>query len=230
MLLGAGASGGAASSRRRRGITRWRWRITGRTWASRSPSSCRKWAPLVKVSNCRSFGADVVLHGETYDEAKHQAWRARGAEAANVYVPGFDDPDIIAGQGTMGLEILEDVPDVDAVIVPVGGGGLIAGVGAGDQGAAAGGAGDRRRAGQRADAPRVARSRARSCTSTRKPTLADGLAVAEVGQALLRDRPAGDRRPGAWWTRRRSRSRSCGCWSWRRRSSKAPAPCRWRRR
>ena len=63
-----------------------------------------------------------------------------------MFVPGFDDPDIIAGQGTMGLEILEDVPDLDAVIVPVGGGGLIAGRRDGGEGAQAGRARDRRRA------------------------------------------------------------------------------------
>src|SRR4051812_27232873 len=87
-----------------------------------------KWAPLVKLSNCRSFGAEVVLHGESFEEAKKHAL-ATAKEAGRTYVHGFDDADIISGQGTMGLEILEDVPDVDAVIVPVGGGGLIAGVG-----------------------------------------------------------------------------------------------------
>src|SRR3954466_7223100 len=87
-----------------------------------------RWAPLVKVSNCRSFGANVILHGESYDEAKKHALAMAGQKGL-IYVPGFDDPAIISGQGTMGLEILEDVPDVDAVIVPVGGGGLISGVG-----------------------------------------------------------------------------------------------------
>src|SRR3989440_7608041 len=87
-----------------------------------------RWAPLVKVSNCRSFGANVILHGEAYDEAKKYALQL-AEQKGLLYVPGFDDPAIISGQGTMGLEILEDVPDVDAVIVPIGGGGLIAGVG-----------------------------------------------------------------------------------------------------
>lgn len=87
-----------------------------------------RWAPLVKVSNCRSFGANVVLHGDTFDEARAHAVRLRD-EQGLTYVHGFDDPDVIAGQGTMGLEILEDVPEVHAVIVPVGGGGLISGVG-----------------------------------------------------------------------------------------------------
>ena len=87
-----------------------------------------RWAPLVKVSNCRSFGANVILHGEAYDEAKKYALQL-AEQKGLIYVPGFDDPAIICGQGTMGLEILEDVSDVDAVIVPIGGGGLIAGVG-----------------------------------------------------------------------------------------------------
>src|SRR5207237_2892858 len=74
------------------------------------------------------FNANVILHGESYDDAKRHALDL-AKQKSFTYIPGFDDPDIIAGQGTMGLEILEDVPDVDAVIVPVGGGGLIAGVG-----------------------------------------------------------------------------------------------------
>jgi threonine dehydratase len=88
-----------------------------------------QWAPLTKVSNCRALGAEVILQGQTYDDA-----RAAALELANerkmLYVSGFDDPDIMAGQGTMGLEILEDVPNVDAVIVPIGGGGLISGIAA----------------------------------------------------------------------------------------------------
>src|SRR5919112_409326 len=87
-----------------------------------------KWAPLIKVTNCRGFGANIITHGESYDEARAHA-RRTAEEKGATYVPGFDDRDIIAGQGSMGLEILEDVPDVDAVVVPVGGGGLISGVG-----------------------------------------------------------------------------------------------------
>ena len=86
-----------------------------------------KWAPLVKVSNCRSFGAEVILHGESYDEARTEALRLAG-EKGLIYVSGFDDPAIISGAGTMGLEVMEDVPDADVVVVPVGGAGLIAGV------------------------------------------------------------------------------------------------------
>jgi threonine dehydratase len=87
-----------------------------------------KWAPIVKVSNCRGFGAEVIQEGENLGESLEVA-KAIAARTGQTFVHGFDDAEIIAGQGTMGLEILEDVPDVDAVIVPVGGGGLIAGVG-----------------------------------------------------------------------------------------------------
>src|SRR3954462_3462459 len=87
-----------------------------------------KWAPLIKVANCRSFGASVIFCGEAYDDARKHA-KELSEQKGLTYIPGFDDRDIIAGAGTLGLEILEDVPDVDAVIVPVGGGGLIAGVG-----------------------------------------------------------------------------------------------------
>jgi threonine dehydratase len=84
-------------------------------------------APLIKVSNCQKLGAHVVLHGKDFGEAKTYAHQI-AAEKGLAYVDGYDDPAIIAGQGTMGLEILEQVPDVDALIVPVGGAGLLAGV------------------------------------------------------------------------------------------------------
>src|SRR5437868_11712835 len=86
-----------------------------------------KYAPLIKVSNCQKLGANVVLHGKDFGEAKTYAHEI-AAEKSLAYIDGYDDPAIIAGQGTMGLEILEQVPDVDAVIVPVGGAGLLAGV------------------------------------------------------------------------------------------------------
>src|SRR5688500_10146123 len=87
-----------------------------------------KWAPLIKVQNCRSFGANVLFCGESYDDARRHAKELAGQQGL-TYIPGFDDADIIAGAGTVALEILEDVPDADVVIVPVDGGGLIAGVG-----------------------------------------------------------------------------------------------------
>jgi threonine dehydratase len=86
-----------------------------------------RFAPLVKVTRCRQFGATVVLHGDTFDEARQEANRL-AEERQLTYIHPFDDPRVIAGQGTLAFEILEQVPDADAVIVPVGGGGLLAGV------------------------------------------------------------------------------------------------------
>ena len=83
--------------------------------------------PIMKVANTRAHGARVVLHGANYDEAYTEARRLERAERLTFIHP-FDDPDIIAGQGTIGLELLEQVPDLDAVLVPVGGGGLISGI------------------------------------------------------------------------------------------------------
>lgn len=86
-----------------------------------------RFAPLIKVATCRRFGATVVLHGEGFAEAKSKADELKAAQGL-TYVHGFDDPAVIAGQGTIGLELLEQMPQLDAVIVPVGGAGLIAGV------------------------------------------------------------------------------------------------------
>jgi threonine dehydratase len=139
-----------------------------------------KFAPLVKVQNCRSFGAEVILHGETFDDARLYALTLTG-ERNLTFIPGFDDPDIIAGQGTLGLELLEDVPDLDAVVCPVGGGGLIAGVGlavkAIDPKVKVIGVEPR-------NAPTLAASlQAGAVTRVAPtPTLADGLAVAEAGK------------------------------------------------
>ncbi len=83
--------------------------------------------PLVKVAATRSYGAEVILHGANYDEAYEEAMRRR-VEEGRTFIHPFDDPEVIAGQGTIGLELLEQVPDIEAVVVPIGGGGLIAGV------------------------------------------------------------------------------------------------------
>ncbi|KAI6197453.1 hypothetical protein M3Y94_01226300 [Aphelenchoides besseyi] len=84
-------------------------------------------APLMKISSCRSYGAEVILKGRNIQEARVYAMELSKARDLK-YINGFDYPDVIAGQGTIGLEILEQVKNIDAVIVPVGGGGLIAGV------------------------------------------------------------------------------------------------------
>jgi len=86
-----------------------------------------KFAPLTKVVNCRQMGAKVMLHGDNYDEARLHAMQLAESEGLTL-IHGFDDDAVIAGQGTMGLEIIEQVPDLEAVIVPIGGAGLIAGV------------------------------------------------------------------------------------------------------
>ena len=86
-----------------------------------------EWAPLAKVTAARRHGAEVVLHGENFDEAYVRAREIEGARRL-VFVHPFDDPRVIAGQGTIGLELAAQVPGLDAVLVPVGGGGLIGGV------------------------------------------------------------------------------------------------------
>jgi threonine dehydratase len=85
-------------------------------------------AALIKVSNCRRFGANVVLHGADLTEARAHAGEIAARDGLTFIHP-FDNADVIAGQGTMGLEILEQTPEVEAIVVPVGGGGLIAGIG-----------------------------------------------------------------------------------------------------
>lgn len=83
--------------------------------------------PSNKVEAIRRLGAEVVVHGENYDGAEEHALRLQ-EERGLTRIDGFDDPLIIAGQGTIGLELLEDLPEIDTAIVPVGGGGLIAGI------------------------------------------------------------------------------------------------------
>ncbi|TKX85992.1 threonine ammonia-lyase [Halorubrum sp. SS5] len=86
-----------------------------------------KFAPVSKVKATRGYGASVRLEGVDYDEAQayaHQLEREEG----RTYVHAFDDPVVMAGQGTLGLEIVDDCPDLDTVVVPIGGGGLISGV------------------------------------------------------------------------------------------------------
>jgi threonine dehydratase len=84
-------------------------------------------APLSKVNATRGYGAKVILHGDVYDEAYAEAKRIQ-AEQNSTFIHPFNDPMVIAGQGTIGLELLEDLPDVEVVVVPIGGGGLIAGM------------------------------------------------------------------------------------------------------
>lgn len=139
-----------------------------------------RWAPLIKVSNCRTLGANVILHGESFQEARDHA-NAIAQQKGMTYVHGFDDRDIIAGAGTMGLEILDEVPDVDAVIVPIGGGGLIAGVGVAVKALKP----STRVIGvepRHAPTFKVSIDAHKITRIDTQPTLADGLAIAEVGK------------------------------------------------
>lgn len=85
-------------------------------------------APLTKIQNTRALGADVILDGDNYDQA-YQAARKLATKSGRVFIHAFDDPHVIAGQGTAALELMEQLPDLDAVIGSIGGGGWMAGVG-----------------------------------------------------------------------------------------------------
>src|SRR5579862_6905664 len=87
-----------------------------------------KFAPLVKVSNCRHLGATVRLHGTDLSQARTEA-EAIAARDGLTFIHPFDNEQVMAGQGTIALEILEQTPDVQAIVAPVGGGGLLAGIG-----------------------------------------------------------------------------------------------------
>ncbi|MBB5039447.1 threonine ammonia-lyase [Prosthecobacter dejongeii] len=142
-----------------------------------------RFAPLVKLARCRQFGATVVLHGDTFDEARSEATRL-AEEKKLTYVHPFDDPRVIAGQGTLAFEILEQVPDAEAIIVPVGGGGLLAGVATVLQALKP----DLQIIGvEPANAACFAAGMAKGEPTriSTKYTLADGLAVAEVGKNTL---------------------------------------------
>jgi threonine dehydratase len=83
--------------------------------------------PTVKVVQTEGHGAKVVLHGDMFDDAYAKA-RELALEKGYVFIHPFDDPQIIAGAGTVGLELLEDAPDLDVIVIPIGGGGLMSGV------------------------------------------------------------------------------------------------------
>ena len=139
--------------------------------------------PLSKISGTRGFGAEVILHGGGYDEAFD---RARELQQRHGYtlIHAFDDPRVIAGQGTIGLEIMEQLPDVEAIVVPVGGGGLISGI------AVAARALNPRVAIIGVEAERMAAMK-RSVEAGKvialpmASTLADGISVARVGENTL---------------------------------------------
>ena len=139
-----------------------------------------RFAPLVKVATCRRLGARVILEGETFDDARRGAAAIADRDGLDR-IHGFDDPRVIAGQGTMALEILEDVPDAAAIVVPTGGAGLLAGVAVA---AKALRPDIRIVAVETAAAPSFSASLAagRPTQVPIHPTLADGLAVGRVGE------------------------------------------------
>jgi len=142
-----------------------------------------RFAPLIKVSWARRYGAEVILAGVDFDEALAEAQRLQ-RDRGSLFIPAFDDPAVIAGQGTLGLELLEQAPDLDAVLVPVGGGGLIGGIAlalkqSGFSGRVIG-----------VQAERVSSMRAALDAGHPMPlpsatTIADGIAVRRVGDLTL---------------------------------------------
>ncbi|WIB66768.1 threonine ammonia-lyase [Curtobacterium sp. MCBD17_035] len=147
---------------------------------------------LPKLQATRQYGADAVLHGHSVEEALAAAQEFATRTGA-VFIPPFDHPDIIAGQGTVGLEIVDQVPDVDTVVVPIGGGGLVSGVALAVKGVA-------RRQGRSIRVVGVQSANTASypvsieagapTTITTTPTIADGIAVARPGELnfpLVRD-------------------------------------------
>jgi threonine dehydratase len=152
-------------------------------------------APAVKVAGVRRWGGEVVLAGRT-SEDRHKKAEELAARDGLAIVPPFDHPDIVAGQATVGLEIAEQLPDVATVVVPVGGGGLLAGV---VTGLAAAGSAAQVWGVEPAGAPKLKRSLAagRPVRLERTASIADGLITLTVGAipfgelAAHRDRVAG---------------------------------------
>jgi threonine dehydratase len=140
-------------------------------------------APLPKVAATRSYGAEVILHGAAVEDALAMA-RELAEETGSVFIHPFDHPDVIAGQGTVGLEIAEQCPDVRTIAVPVGGGGLAAGISV----AASASLPQARLLGVQAEAvaPMAASMTAgRPVSVTPSATMADGIAVARPGELTV---------------------------------------------
>jgi threonine dehydratase len=139
--------------------------------------------PLVKVTATRGFGAEVVLHGANYDEACEEATRLCVAQGMTFIHP-FDDASVMAGQGTIGLELLEQVPELEAVVVPIGGGGLIGGIACAIKESRP----DIRIVGvQTSRLPSMVAARTEGHPVTVEPstTIADGIAVRRVGDVTF---------------------------------------------
>jgi threonine dehydratase len=147
---------------------------------------------LPKLDATRSYGADVVLRGNSIGETMESA-AAFAAETGAVLIPPFDHPDVIAGQGTLGLEILEQAPDATTIVVPIGGGGLAAGIASAAKQQAAREGRPLRIVGVQAEnaAPYIASLAAGEPRQVPVvPTIADGIAVYRPGElnfAIIRD-------------------------------------------
>jgi threonine dehydratase len=140
-------------------------------------------APLIKVTSSRRYGAEVILYGTNYDEAYGRARRVQ-TERGLVFVHPFDDERVIAGQGTLGLELLAQRPEMDAVLIPVGGGGLAAGVAL----AVKSHRPEVRVIGVQAEtlpAMKVALETRERVSLPPASTIADGIAVRQVGEVTL---------------------------------------------
>jgi threonine dehydratase len=162
-------------------------------------------AALAKIAAARESGAEIVLGGDSMETCLGPA-RERGESENLAFVHPYDDPAVIAGQGTIGLELLDQVPDLAEVLIPLGGGGLTAGVAAAIRRAATG---------------------SRSSIQARA-TLADGIAVKSPGE-ITKPLSTGSSIGPSRWARRRSPTRSCCSRSGPSWSSRAPAPSGWRR-
>jgi threonine dehydratase len=139
--------------------------------------------PLIKVSATRGYGADVVLHGANYDEAFAEALRQSEADKI-TFVHAFDDETVIAGQGTLGLELLQQHPDLEVFVVPIGGGGLIGGLAC-----AVKGKNPKVRVigvqPSRLPSMKVAVAEGKPVTLAAAVTIADGIAVRRAGERTL---------------------------------------------
>jgi len=137
-------------------------------------------APLPKIEATKSYGAEVILHGTAVEQALAKA-KELAAERGSIFIHPFDHPDVVLGQGTVGLEIIEQCPDVRTIAMPVGGGGLAAGIAI----AAKGTSPAIRVIGAQADAAApfpASFAAGRPMTVTCGPTMADGIAVARPGE------------------------------------------------
>jgi threonine dehydratase len=139
--------------------------------------------PLVKVTNTRRHGGEVILHGQRFSEAIEESHRLR-EERDLVMIHAYDDPQIVAGQGTIALELLEQVPEIDVVVVPIGGGGIISGIALGLKSLKPG----VRVIGvevEAAPSARLSRDAGRIIEVETSHTLADGIAVKRLGEVTF---------------------------------------------